>query len=138
MLVSQSCLTLCDPLDCSPWGSYVHGFSRQEYWNGLPSPPPGIFLTQGSNWRLTSPALADQFFTTRLPRPGRAPGSFQSVASVLGLEAIKSVCAFQEWGLGFLQPSGKPHWFSNQLNGLAFWYQTPGIDCLICCSNPSL
>ena len=52
VLVSQSCLTLCDPLDCSPWGSYVHGFSRQEYWNGLPSPPPGIFLTQGSNWRL--------------------------------------------------------------------------------------
>ena len=25
------------------------GFSRQEYWTGLPCPPPGIFLTQGSN-----------------------------------------------------------------------------------------
>ena len=24
-------------------------FSRQEYWNGLPFPPPGIFKTQGSN-----------------------------------------------------------------------------------------
>ena len=24
-------------------------FSRQEYWNGLPFPSPGIFLTQGSN-----------------------------------------------------------------------------------------
>ena len=24
-------------------------FSRQEYWSGLPFPPPGIFLTQGSN-----------------------------------------------------------------------------------------
>ena len=23
-------------------------FSRQEYWNGLPCPPPRIFLTQGS------------------------------------------------------------------------------------------
>ena len=23
-------------------------FSRQEYWSGLPCPPPGIFLTQGS------------------------------------------------------------------------------------------
>ena len=23
------------------------GFSRQAYWSGLPSPPPGIFLTQG-------------------------------------------------------------------------------------------
>ena len=25
------------------------GFSRQEYWNGLPHPYPGIFLTQGWN-----------------------------------------------------------------------------------------
>ena len=24
-------------------------FSRQEYWSGLPCPPPGIFLIQGSN-----------------------------------------------------------------------------------------
>ena len=24
-------------------------FSRQEYWSGLPFPPPGIFPTQGSN-----------------------------------------------------------------------------------------
>ena len=27
-------------------------FSRQEYWSGLPCPPPGIFPTQGSNLRL--------------------------------------------------------------------------------------
>ena len=25
------------------------GFSRQEYWRGLPFPPPGIFPTQGPN-----------------------------------------------------------------------------------------
>ena len=25
------------------------GFPRQEYWSGLPFPPPGIFQTQGSN-----------------------------------------------------------------------------------------
>ena len=25
------------------------GFSRQEYWSGLPYSPPGVFLTQGSN-----------------------------------------------------------------------------------------
>ena len=27
------------------------GFSRQEYWSGLPCSPPGIFLTQGLNPR---------------------------------------------------------------------------------------
>ena len=25
VLVTQSCLTLCDPIDCSPIGSSVHG-----------------------------------------------------------------------------------------------------------------
>ena len=33
--------TLCDPTDHSPPGSSVHG--RQEYWSGLPCPPPGDF-----------------------------------------------------------------------------------------------
>ena len=49
MLVSQLCPTLCDPMDCSPPGSSVHGFLRQEYWSGLPFPSPGDLLTQGSN-----------------------------------------------------------------------------------------
>ena len=38
--VAQSCLTLSDPMDCSPPGSSVHGFSRQEYWSGVPLPSP--------------------------------------------------------------------------------------------------
>ena len=45
----QSCLTLCDPIDCSLPGPLSMKFSRHEYWNGLPCPPQGIFLTQGSN-----------------------------------------------------------------------------------------
>ena len=32
---------LHDPMDCSPPGPSVHGFSRQEYWSGLPFPLPG-------------------------------------------------------------------------------------------------
>ena len=38
--VAQSCLTLSDSMDCSLPGSSVHGFSRQEYWSGLPFPSP--------------------------------------------------------------------------------------------------
>ena len=34
--VAQSCPTLCDPLDCSLQAPPSVGFSRQEYWNGLP------------------------------------------------------------------------------------------------------
>ena len=41
------------------------GFSRQEYWNGLPCPPPGDLPNQGIEpMVLMSPALASSFFTT--------------------------------------------------------------------------
>ena len=33
----------------SIYASLSVGFSRQEYWSGLPCPPPGIFPTQGLN-----------------------------------------------------------------------------------------
>ena len=42
-----ACLTLCDSKDCSPVVQTVvqaalsTGFSRQEYWSGLPFPSPG-------------------------------------------------------------------------------------------------
>ena len=44
---------LSDPTDCSPPGSSDVGFSRQEYWSGLPCPPPEDLLTQGLNPRLS-------------------------------------------------------------------------------------
>ena len=37
---AQLCPTLSDPMDCSLPGSSVHGFSRQEYWSGVPLPFP--------------------------------------------------------------------------------------------------
>ena len=39
--VAQSCLILCDPMDCSPPGSSIEGILRREYWSGLPFPSPG-------------------------------------------------------------------------------------------------
>ena len=36
-------------------------FSRQEYWSGLPFPPPGDLL--GPGFDLASPGLAGRFFT---------------------------------------------------------------------------
>ena len=45
--VTQLCLTLCDPMDCSLPGCSVHGFSRQEYWRGLPFPSPGVLSNPG-------------------------------------------------------------------------------------------
>ena len=42
--VAQSCPTLSDPMDYSPPGPPSMGFSRQEYWSGVPLPSP--FLTE--------------------------------------------------------------------------------------------
>ena len=41
------------------------GFSRQEYWSGLPCPPPGDLPNPGIKPKF--PALADRFFTTEPP-----------------------------------------------------------------------
>ena len=38
--VAQSCPTLRDPTDCSPQAAPSMGFSRQEYWSGVPLPSP--------------------------------------------------------------------------------------------------
>ena len=44
------------------------GFSRQEYWSGLPCPPPGDLPDPGIELTSpVSPALAGQFFTTVPP-----------------------------------------------------------------------
>ena len=41
------------------------GFSRQEYWSGLPLPPPGDLPDpQIKPTSLVSPALAGRFFTS--------------------------------------------------------------------------
>ena len=56
-----------------PYGLYVArhaplsmGFSRQEYWSGLPFPSPGELLAPGIEpTPLMSPALAGRFCATR-------------------------------------------------------------------------
>ena len=47
---AQLCLTVCDPMDCSPPGSSIHGILQQRIleWVAMPS-SRGIFPTQGSN-----------------------------------------------------------------------------------------
>ena len=48
--VTQSCPTLCDPMDCSLPGSSIHGiFQTRKYWSGLPFPSPGDLPNPGIN-----------------------------------------------------------------------------------------
>ena len=60
----QSCLNLCDPMDCSQPPLSL-GFSRQEYWSVLPCHPPGdLSDPRIESVSLISPALAGRCFTT--------------------------------------------------------------------------
>ena len=63
----QSCPTPCDPVG-SPVARQAPlpmGFSRQEYWTGLPFASPGDLPDPGIEpMSLVSPALADRFFTS--------------------------------------------------------------------------
>ena len=64
-LVTRLCPTLCDPMNCSPPGSSVHGIFQQGAWSGLPFPPPGDRPYPGMEPRsLASPALTGRFSTT--------------------------------------------------------------------------
>ena len=62
-LVLRSCLTLCDPMDCSPPGSSVHGVSQARilkrvtisYSRDLPY----------AEMEAMSPALTGVYFTTK-------------------------------------------------------------------------
>ena len=54
VLVSQSCLTLCEPMDGSPPGSSVHGISQARILTGVG---------------------CHSFFQGGLPNPGSEPGS---------------------------------------------------------------
>ena len=64
--VTQSCPTLCYPMDCSPPGSSVHGISQARIleWVAIFSYSRSFLLKPES---LASPALVDAFFTTETP-----------------------------------------------------------------------
>ena len=104
-LVAQSCLTLCDPMDHSPPGSCPWGFSRQEYWSGLPCLPSGDLPNPRIEPR--SPAFQVDFFIIRatrevqkytpIPSPGDLPNSRIELGSpVLQADSLPA------------EPPGKP------------------------------
>ena len=58
----------CSPTDCSLLASLSMGFSRGEYWSGLPFPPSDDLPDSGIEPESTAaPAQAGGFFTTEPP-----------------------------------------------------------------------
>ena len=87
-----------DHLFATPWTIALHaplsmGFSRQEYWSGLPSPSPGGYSEPGIEPEAPgSLALAGGFFTTE--PPGKSPASprprAKSTVRMLGTSRLSS------------------------------------------------
>ena len=69
-----------------PWG-----FSRQDYWSGLPFPTPGDFSTHGSNWCLLC-LLCWQVGSLPLPTPGK-----HLLKSSLKDFEHKLACMWNDW-----------------------------------------
>ena len=135
VLVTQSCLTLCNPTDCSPPGSSIHGI--------LPGKNTGadchfllqlIFPTQGLNLGLphckqTLYCLSHHIYMVTLQGLGHS--WFPSY--IYGLQTVKNVPAMQEtrvWSLvsrdsGRDQGSGRS---SGEENGKPLQYS--------CLENP--
>ena len=50
---AKSCLTLCNPWSVAHQAPPSMRFSRQEYWSGLPFPPPGCMYTYADSRCMT-------------------------------------------------------------------------------------
>ena len=119
-------------------------FSRQEYCNGLPFPPPEDIPNPGI--KPTSPALtllAGRFFTTA------PPGKFLVLLAIWGQLLQKLLFNFLGWLTVWL-PTRKTYsrlaseasywanyWFPGQVaagSGLEFYFYTWSVHCLFVCS----
>ena len=100
LLFVLSCFS-CDWLFGTPW-TIAHqaplslGFSRQEYWSGLPFPPPEDLPDSGIEPRsLRSPALADEFNQVFPLTSGRQ--LFSSTPNPMGAKlSLPSIRAYGE------------------------------------------
>ena len=90
-LITQVMLDSATPWPVAHQAPLSRGFSRQEYWSGLPCLPPGIFPTQGSypcllhllHWQAGSlppvppgkPKAVPQWFSDHKPQAPGFPGN---------------------------------------------------------------
>ena len=96
MSVTQSCLTLCDPMDCSPLGSSPMEFSKARIleWVAIP-------FYRGSSWprdQTWVSSIASRSFT--FERPGKPPSDWSkkwvlALAINTGLASAEVFCSLK-------------------------------------------
>ena len=86
--VAQSCPTLCDSWTVAHQAPPSMGFSRQEYWSGLPFPSPGDLPDPGIEPR--SPKLQADALTSA--PPGKPMSNVDSTIKNIDITFQTNVC----------------------------------------------
>ena len=84
------------------------GFSRKEYWSGLPFPPPGDLSHPQTE--CMSPALAGIFFTTELPGKPEWPSKKSTNNKCYRRFAEKGILLYCWWECKLIQPLWRTVW----------------------------
>ena len=102
----QSCWILCDPMDCIPPGSSVHGILQARILEWVACPPPGNLPDQGIELEsLMSPALAGRFFTTSATWEAWECPPFYSVHLSPKLSPYGTHCLYHSSSLHYISTS---------------------------------
>ena len=80
----QSCPTLSDPMDYSPPGPPSMGFSRQEYWSGVPLPSPCGHIDWDKTGQLTLSLWYRSLYINKIVLSCWAP-NFKCISNILHL-----------------------------------------------------
>ena len=85
------------------------GFSRQEYWSGLPSPPPGDHSNPGIKPR--SPTLQVDFLPSEPPRKlkNTGVGTLSLLPGIFPTQELNQGLLHCKWILHQLSCLGSPH-----------------------------
>ena len=92
-LVIQSGPTLCDPMECSPPGSSVHGILQARIWSRLPFPSPRDLPEPRD--QIWVSWISGRFFTTE--PPGKAPQTHQGLCEGSLGQLVEQGCGDTLW-----------------------------------------
>ena len=87
VLVAQSCPTHCDPIDCSPPGSSVHGIPQERILEWLPFPSPGDLPDSGI--KSGSPTLQADYLPSEPPEKPMKITVYTQLKQIMDKEILK-------------------------------------------------
>ena len=89
VLVTQSCLTLCDPMDCSSPGSSVRGISQAKILESVAFPSPGDLPNPGIK-QGSSALQADSLWSEPPGKPLHVAAA--AAAAAKSLQSCPTLC----------------------------------------------